>query len=148
MGLYLSNAVIESNQIWMLAPRESLLCVLNKKTKELKIAASLAKKNIKDRKEEHGLFYGVIKVDDCIYAFPDRAEYIAVYHVLTGKLEYINIDWGTENLRQSNSKIGTAYFIDNYLYFIGKKIPVIIKIDIITWRRIRMAIIQTTRRSL
>ncbi len=128
MSIRYTSAVVEENKIWLFAPDLSILCVLDKDTKKIKYVADLGDK--KDNKVF--LYYGIIKIGDCIYAFPcqDKADDIAIYDILQDKVKYRKIEWSREEWKRKSNKIVGAYCMNDYLYLVGQNLPIIIKINL------------------
>lgn len=131
MGLHLlPNVVTEDDKIWMLVPTLSILCVMDKKTKNLKYVTDFCKE--KDRSGFEHSYYGIVKVNDCIYAYPNRADNIVIYDITLDAVRYMSLEWEREEWREFDDKLSAAYYIAGQLYLIGQFLPVVIKIDVNT----------------
>lgn len=123
----------DERKIWLCLENKNAICEIDKRNKGVKILGSFPHNGL----GENDLSLSVKKVGDYIVFCPFNANDIAALNILTGELNFIDVLQFLNKHNYESTGIEKFYRMisyGNYIYFLGIRYPVIMRLDMITKR--------------
>lgn len=119
------------NKIWLCLRDKNAICEIDKNTNAVRILGSFPHNGLHER----DLSLSVKENAGYVVFCPFRANHIAVLKMSTGELEFISLMDSTKKRPYKDSAIEKFYRMvcyKNYILFLGIRVPVIMRLDLMT----------------
>lgn len=120
--LQFACGVIYENELWVAAEDHNGLYRIDLETGQATFVTYFEKEKWYGQE----LYREAILCDDVIYFVPYAAEYMAVYYLQTGVINYVQFDYGNQ---KSGMKFTSGLRYHNYLYLFPARTPCIVRYD-------------------
>ena len=125
MGVFYSSCIEDDNCLWLLASDFSMLCKMDKDSRDISVFEIFTDTPFKARGS-----YGLIKkIRNYIYAFPHTGNDILKINIESHAVYRIPITFN-EKYIDLFGKVMSCYVSDEYIYCVGGRIPLVIKLNI------------------